>query len=415
MSRRICGLLGEKLSHTYSSEIHAELGDYEYNVYEKTEEELDDFFANGDWDGINVTIPYKKTVMKYCDELSSVARVIGSVNTIVRREDGTLYGDNTDAYGFELLIEMLSVPVSGSKALVLGSGGASLTAVYTLRKLRARSVIVISRTGENNYDNISRHYDADLIINTTPVGMYPDMNRSPLDLSPFKELKGVIDIIYNPARTNLIMQAESLGVPCIGGIRMLVGQAAKSAELFDNVETTRRRVNNIASELTRRKMNIVLVGMPGSGKTRIARSLAQNLGWPMLDTDEMIIQRTGRSPSDIIINDGEPAFRDIEMEIIEDTALTANCIISTGGGCVTRSENYYPLHRNSLVVWIRRDLALLSTEDRPLSQTADISFMYQKRYPMYEYFSDMIVENNGSIEDAVNEIVRASGVEMLED
>ena len=415
MSRRICGLLGEKLSHTYSPEIHAELGDYEYNVYEKTEEELDDFFANGDWDGINVTIPYKKTVMKYCDDLSSVARVIGSVNTIVRREDGTLYGDNTDAYGFELLIEMLSVPVSGSKALVLGSGGASLTAVYTLRKLRARSVIVISRTGENNYDNISRHYDADLIINTTPVGMYPDMNRSPLDLSPFKELKGVIDIIYNPARTNLIMQAESLGVPCIVGIRMLVGQAAKSAELFDNVETTRRRVNNIASELTRRKMNIVLVGMPGSGKTRIARSLAQNLGWPMLDTDEMIIQRTGRSPSDIIINDGEPAFRDIEMEIIEDTALTANCIISTGGGCVTRSENYYPLHRNSLVVWIRRDLALLSTEDRPLSQTADISFMYQKRYPMYEYFSDMIVENNGSIEDAVNEIVRASGVEMLED
>ena len=241
------------------------------------------------------------------------------------------------------------------------------------------------------------------------------MNRSPLDLSPFKELKGVIDIIYNPARTNLIMQAESLGVPCIGGIRMLVGQAAKSAELFDNVETTRRRVNNIASELTRRKMNIVLVGMPGSGKTRIARSLAQNLGWPMLDTDEMIIQRTGRSPSDIIINDGEPAFRDIEMEIIEDTALTANCIISTGGGCITRSENYYPLHRNSLVVWIRRDLALLSTEDRPLSQTADISFMYQKRYPMYEYFSDMIVENNGSIEDAVNEIVRASGVEILED
>lgn len=415
MSRKICGLLGEKLSHTYSPEIHTELGDYEYNVYEKTEEELEDFFANGDWDGINVTIPYKKTVMKYCDELSSVARVIGSVNTIVRREDGTLYGDNTDAYGFELLIEMLNVQVSGSKALVLGSGGASLTAVYTLRKLRARSVIVISRTGENNYDNISRHYDADLIINTTPVGMYPDMNRSPLDLSPFKELKGVIDIIYNPARTNLIMQAESLGVPCIGGIRMLVGQAAKSAELFDNVETTRRRVNNIASELTRRKMNIVLVGMPGSGKTRIARSLAQNLGWPMLDTDEMIIQRTGRSPSDIIINDGEPAFRDIEMEIIEDTALTANCIISTGGGCVTRSENYYPLHRNSLVVWIRRDLALLSTEDRPLSQTADISFMYQKRYPMYEYFSDMIVENNGSIEDAVNEIVRASGVEMLED
>ncbi|MGN0674055.1 MAG: shikimate kinase [Anaerovoracaceae bacterium] len=415
MSRKICGLLGEKLSHTYSPEIHTELGDYEYNVYEKTEEELEDFFANGDWVGINVTIPYKKTVMKYCDELSSVARVIGSVNTIVRREDGTLYGDNTDAYGFELLIEMLNVPVSGAKALVLGSGGASLTAVYTLRKLRARSVIVISRTGENNYDNISRHYDADLIINTTPVGMYPDMNRSPLDLSPFKELKGVIDIIYNPARTNLIMQAESLGVPCIGGIRMLVGQAAKSAELFDNVETTRRRVNNIASELTRRKMNIVLVGMPGSGKTRIARSLAQNLGWPMLDTDEMIIQRTGRSPSDIIINDGESAFRDIEMEIIEDTALTANCIISTGGGCVTRSENYYPLHRNSLVVWIRRDLALLSTEDRPLSQTADISFMYQKRYPMYEYFSDMIVENNGSIEDAVNEIVRASGVEILED
>ena len=414
MANMICGLLGEKLGHTYSPEIHSEFGDYTYNIYEKSADELDDFFACGEWDGLNITIPYKKTVMKYCTALSPVARVIGSVNTIVRLDDGTLYGDNTDAFGFELLLDMIKVPVCGSKALVLGSGGASLTAVYVLRKLRAKSVIVISRSGENNYENIRRHYDADLIINTTPVGMYPDMQASPIDLSKFDKLSGVVDIIYNPTRTNLIMQAEALGIPCIGGIRMLVGQAAKSAELFAGVHITRRMINDVASSITRRKMNLVLVGMPGSGKTRIARSLSDALGWELVDTDEMIIKKTGRSPSDIIMEDGEAAFRAIETEIIEESSQCVNAVISTGGGCVTRRENYMPLHRNSLVVWIKRDIAKLPTDGRPLSQTADLSHMYTRRRPNYEYFSDVVVNNDGTVEKAVNEIIAIAGLSPIQ-
>lgn len=409
MSDIICGLLGEKLGHTFSPAIHSEFGDYQYNIYEKREDELDDFFARRDWDGINVTIPYKKTVMKYCDDLSPVARVIGSVNTIVRRPDGSLFGDNTDAYGFELLLRTINAQVTGCNAIVLGSGGASLTAVYVLRKLRAKSVTVISRSGPDNYDNLEKHYNANIIINTTPVGMYPNTDETPIDLRNFRELTAVVDVIYNPLRTNLIMQAESLGVPCIGGIRMLVGQAARSAEQFTGIRVSEKMVHHIAIKLMKEKMNLILVGMPGSGKTRIARSIAQELGRPLIDTDEEVIKKTGRTPASIITEDGEAAFRAIETEVIKEVCNATSSIISTGGGCVTRDENYAPLHRNGLVVWIKREISYLPTEGRPLSATASLSHMYMTRKPMYERFCDVSIENNGSVEGAVREVLGIVG------
>lgn len=412
MSEPKFGLLGATLSHSYSPLTHSKLGDYEYNLYEKSEEELDDFFANGDWQGINVTIPYKKTVIKYCDEISSIARIIGCVNTIVRRDDGSLYGDNTDAFGFELLLDSINADVAGSKAIVLGSGGASLTAVYVLRKLRARSVTIISRTGENNYKNLDRHYDADYIINATPVGMYPESDAAPLDLKPFRNLKAVVDMVYNPSRTNLVMQAEGLGIPCVGGMRMLVAQAAKSAEQFVGIETSVKKIKDISNSLMMEKMNVSIIGMPGSGKTRIGRNLSRKTGLPFVDTDEMIIQKTGRSSADIITEDGEAAFRKIECEIINEAGNMTGTIISTGGGCVTRNENYRHLHRNGLVVWVKRDLSLLVTKGRPLSETADLSHMYTIRRPMYEYFSDVSVHNDSTIAKVVDEIIAVTGLKM---
>lgn len=404
------GLLGATLAHSYSPLTHSKLGDYEYNLYEKSEAELDDFFANGDWQGINVTIPYKKTVLKYCDELSSIARIIGCVNTIVRREDGTLYGDNTDAFGFELTLDSIHADVAGSKVIVLGSGGASLTAVYVLRKLRARSVTIISRTGENNYENLDRHYDADFIINATPVGMYPESDAAPIDLTPFKNLKAVVDMVYNPSRTNLVMQAEGLGIPCIGGMRMLVAQAAKSAELFIGVDTSIKKIKEIANSLMMDKMNVSIIGMPGSGKTRIGRNLSRKTGLPFYDSDEMIIQKTGRSAADIITQDGEAAFRNIETEILKEVGNKTGSIIATGGGSVTRKDNYRHIHRNGLVVWVKRDLSLLATKGRPLSEMAELSHMYTNRRPLYEYFSDVSVDNDSTIEKVVNEIIAVTGL-----
>ena len=291
-----CGLLGEKLGHSYSPAIHAELADYEYRLYEVAPEKLGEFLTGGGFDGMNVTIPYKKAVIPYCAELSPIAQKLQSVNVLVRREDGTLYGDNADAYGFAGMVRASGIAIEGKKTLVLGSGGASSTVHAVLEEMGARSVTIISRKGEDNYNNLDRHADAEVIVNTTPVGMYPNCGVSPVDLSLFPKLEGVLDIVYNPARTAFVLQAEKLGIPYMSGLYMLVAQAKRTAEVFENRDIPDSETERIWKKLSLEMQNIVLIGMPGSGKSTVAARLAEALDrivfWLKRDIDQL--PREGR-------------------------------------------------------------------------------------------------------------------------
>ena len=400
-----CGLLGEKLGHSYSPQIHAELADYEYRLYEKAPDEVEDFVRRGDWHGLNVTIPYKKTVIPFCDELSETARAIGSVNTLLKRPDGTIFGDNTDAFGFEtLLTQTLKADISGWKALVLGTGGASVTVCAMLRK-RGAQVVPISRSGKDNYTNLEWHRDAKLLVNTTPVGMYPKNGTSLVDLGVFPKLEAVLDVVYNPARTALLLQAEKRGIPCAGGLTMLVAQAKRSSEIFLGHALPDGEIARIAWQLARQMQNVILIGMPGSGKSTVGRLLAEKLGRPLLEADKELEKTAGMSIPVIFANEGEAGFRRRETRILSELGKQSGTVISTGGGCVTREENYPLLHQNGVIVWIRRDLNSLAREGRPLSLNADLSAMYAVRAPLYEHFADFTVENDGNAEDTVNSIL----------
>ena len=400
-----CGLLGKKLGHSYSPAIHAMLsGSYTYGLFEKEEAELPAFLRSGDWDGLNVTIPYKKTVIPYLDGLSETARAIGSVNTIVRREDGSLYGDNTDYDGFLETLRYMCIEPAGQKVLVLGSGGASAMACYALKGLGAEPV-VISRSGENNYGNLHLHADAELLVNTTPVGMFPDNGKSPISLELFPELSCVVDFVYNPMRTKLILEAEELDIPHVNGLRMLVGQARRAAEIFTGKSIPLSETGRIMGLLERNMQNAVLIGMPGCGKSTLARLLGKALGREVLETDAMIEERTGRSIPDIIRQDGEDAFRRLETEALAEAGKQSGKVISTGGGCITRAENYELLYQNGVIIWIERALPLLAREGRPLSEGADLAEMYRRRAPFYDMFADFRIENNGTPEETLSEIL----------
>lgn len=398
-----CGLLGKKLGHSYSPAIHKRLGDYEYLLYEKTEEELEDFLLNGSWHGLNVTIPYKKAVVPFCSELSETAKKTGSVNTLVRRKDGTIYGDNTDVYGFEALVKKNNVAVEGKKVLVLGSGGASTAVCAALERLGAKPV-VISRSGENNYENLERHSDAAVIVNTTPVGMYPDNLRSPLDLNAFKALAAVLDAVYNPALTGILLQAEKMGISQANGLYMLVAQAVRSSEKFTETTINDAIIDKITEELAAQMKNIVLIGMPGCGKSSIAEKLGEKLARPVADSDAEIVKQAGCDIPKIFAEQGEESFRKYETEVLTDLGKASGTILSTGGGCVTREENYERLHQNGTIFWIRRDEEKLAREGRPLS-TGNLSAMYAVRKPLYERFADYVIENDGTVEEAAEKVI----------
>lgn len=404
-----CGVLGEKLGHSYSPQIHAMLAGYEYQLYEKAPGELEDFLRNGSWDGLNVTIPYKKTVLPYCTELSETARRIGSVNTLVRLPDGGLYGDNTDAYGFERLVRRSGITAKGKKALVLGSGGASVTVCDVLRSLGAASVTVISRGGEDNYGNLDRHADAQLIVNTTPVGMYPNTGASPVDLRAFPRCEGVLDVVYNPARTALMLQAEALGIPHASGLYMLVAQAKRSSELFTGAQIADGEIDRIEAALSASMQNIVLVGMPGSGKSSIAAALGARLDRPVYEADAEIEALSGREIPQIFAEGGEKDFRALETQVLAELGKKSGAVLSTGGGCVTRAENYPLLHQNGRIFWIRRDTALLPKDGRPISLRSDLAQLFETRRPSYEAFSDVEIRNDGTIEEAVEKILEVLG------
>ena len=400
-----CGLLGQKLVHSYSPQIHNELGNYSYELFEVEPEKLEEFLLQGTFTGINVTIPYKKAVIPYCTTLSTIAQKIGAVNTIVRCKDGTLHGHNTDYFGFHSMLEMSGLSVTGKKVLVLGSGGASVTVTAVLKESGA-NVIVISRSGVNNYTNLHLHHDASVIVNTTPVGMYPNTGVSPLDLSDFPTIEGVLDVIYNPARTQLLLDAEKRGLVTMNGLWMLVAQAKESAELFMQQQIPNSAINPIYEKLSKQMANIVLIGMPGSGKTTIGKLLAQHLNRVFIDIDAAIEETANMPIPAIFETHGEDAFRELETAIIAKYGKCSSLVISTGGGCVTKYHNYPLLHQNSTIYCIERSLDQLATEGRPLSANSSLAEMFHTRQPLYKSFADCFIQNNASPMDAVNQILK---------
>ncbi|MBR6676794.1 MAG: shikimate kinase [Clostridia bacterium] len=389
------GLLGEHLPHSYSPLIHSMLGDYEYSLIEKAPHQVEDFIKNGDFKGINVTIPYKKTVIPYLDCLSTRAQRIGSVNVVVRRDDGTLFGDNSDYGGFLSLVKASGIRIAGKKVLVLGSGGASLTVQAVLSDLNAGSVIVISRSGEDNYENISKHSDADVIVNTTPVGMYPNCGESPVSLSAFTKLSGVLDLIYNPQKTALILEAERRKVKAMGGLHMLVAQAVLASGMFFNKRMDERLISTVEKKVAAMMKNVTLIGMPGCGKSTIGKRLAALTGRRFVDIDAEIVKHAGKTIPEIFASEGEDEFRRLETLVTEKFTKESGCIISCGGGIVTREENRDLLRQNSTVVFISRNIEMLATKGRPLSATSSAEDLWKQRGPMYKAWSDVKILNLG--------------------
>lgn len=393
------GLLGRKLGHSYSPMIFDLMGGYRYDLFEREPEDIEELLKNGDFDGINVTIPYKKEVLQYLDEIDPLAKRLGAVNTIVKR-DGKLFGYNSDYFGFRSLVYRTKIDVSGRKVLVLGSGGASATVCAVLEDLGANAV-VISRSGENNYDNLHLHQDACVIVNTTPLGMYPGNGISPLDISRFPELEGVLDLIYNPARTQLLLDCEKYGIPGWNGLWMLVAQAKKSAEWFMNTQLPDSLISDIHFKLRDRMENITLIGMAGCGKSTIGRHLAKETFKTFVDADAEVEQLAGKTIPEIFSEDGEEEFRRLETEVLSALGKQSGLVIATGGGCVTRERNYPLLHQNSRILWIRRCPAKLPTKGRPLSQKTSPAKLYEERMPLYKLFADAAIDNDGTQGEAL--------------
>lgn len=399
------GLLGEHLPHSFSPQIHMCLGNEDYHLFETAPENLEKFLTSGKFKGINVTIPYKKAVIPFLDEISAEARKIGAVNTIAVR-DGKLCGDNTDYFGFKYMVEKSGITVKDKKALVLGSGGASLTVQTVLRDMGAMDVLVVSRNGEINYTNIYDNTDTDIIVNTTPVGMYPDNMNSPVDLSKFPRLCGVLDVVYNPLKTRLVMEAEKMGIPASAGLSMLVAQAKKAHEIFFNTVIDDDVCEKIEKILRLQMSNIVLIGMAGCGKSTIGKILSQKLGKEFADTDEMIEKAEERSIPQIIERMGEDFFRCCENLAVNIVGKEKSQIIATGGGIITRPENYMPLNQNGIIVFINRDGDKLPTRGRPLSQMYGVKALYEKRMPLYKQFAHIEVDGNGTPDQVADQIIK---------
>ncbi|MBE6936565.1 MAG: shikimate kinase [Ruminococcaceae bacterium] len=401
----IYGLLGKTLRHSYSKIIHEWMADYTYDLYETPEEGLRDLIFRPDAGGFNVTIPYKQTVIPFCDRLSPSAQAIGSVNTLYRDAEGRLVGDNTDYYGFSYMARRAGISFAGRKVVILGSGGTSLTARRVAADQGAREIVIVSRSGENHYENLSRHSDAEILINTTPVGMYPHNEGKLINLADFPRCVGVLDVIYNPHRTNLILDAEAAGIPASGGLPMLVAQAAPAVGHFSGKEIDEAMIEDVLSRLTRQMCNLVLVGMPGCGKSTVGELLAAETGRCFVDTDALIVERAGCSIPEIFARDGEAAFRDLEAQVVADTARESGLIVATGGGVLLREENRRALRQNSRVIFLERALSQLPSAGRPISQSRPIEEIYAERLPLYRAAADAIIANDGTPEETVRRIL----------
>lgn len=400
------GLIGEKLGHSYSKEIHNLIADYGYELREVKREELGAFMTERAFSGINVTIPYKKSVMDYLDVISDDAKKIGAVNTVVNR-DGKLYGYNTDFYGLKALLIHNGVSVRNKKVLILGSGGTSDTAYNVVTGLNAKEAIKVSRTKKDGfvtYDEAARlHSDADVIINATPVGMYPDDDGVPVNIGLFPSLSAVIDAIYHPLRTNLVSDAENRGIKACGGLYMLVAQAVYAAALFENKKPDENLIDDVYGKILNDKRNIVLIGMPSSGKTTIGKALAARMGKRFADTDELIVGTTGKSIPEIFEKEGEKVFREIEKKVICDIAVNDGTVIATGGGVILDEKNVLALKRNGVIVYLDRKIDnLIATDSRPLSSNVDdLKKLYDKRKPLYEKYAEITIDDNDDVATVV--------------
>ena len=420
------GLIGENLSHSYSKIIHENFGLYKYSLCNMSLSELEFFLKGKNFKGVNITIPYKKTAMLFCDDLDAVAKKTGSVNTLIVDMNNNIIGYNTDYYGLKYTIERFNISLKNKKVLILGSGGTCATAKALSVDLQAKEVLVASRDGVINYNNIYNYSDVDIIINTTPVGMYPNNQKKLIDVAKFKNLSGLIDVIYNPFYTGLMIDAKKLDVPVAGGLPMLVAQATASAEIFKNAESKNNFKNNFKDsfkfnlkdnltdnliEETIKKLfaelsNIVFVGMPGSGKTTIGKIIAKKLKKRFVDTDLEIEKIHKTKIPEIFKNLGEEEFRKTESDVLKKFGKMNNLVISTGGGAVMNPENYYYLAQNSRIYWLNRDLNLLETKGRPLSKNlAKLKNIYQVRKFSYQTFSDKIIDNNNYIENTTQQII----------
>lgn len=400
------GLIGEKLGHSYSQMIHARLADYRYELKEVAPERLDAFIEARNFRGLNVTIPYKQAVMKHCAELSPEAMEVGSVNMLIVRPDGSLFGHNTDIDGFIYMLRRGEIDPAGAKAVILGSGGTSLTARAALTRLGAREIVTVSRKGPVDYAALyAEHADAEILVNATPVGMYPKNGASPVELDRLPKVRGVADVIYNPEKTALILAAQAKGIPAVSGLSMLVAQAREAAELFAGHAIPAGRVEDIVSEIGAQTLNLILVGMPGCGKSTLGQAVAAALQREFVDCDAEIVRRAGKSIPEIFAQDGEGAFRALESSVLADVCRGHGLVISTGGGAVLRAENRDAMRQNGRVCLIRRALALLPRDGRPLSASEDaVARLWEARRAAYETAADFPVENDGTVEEAAEKI-----------
>ncbi len=397
---KLC-LIGERVSQSYSKEIHNIMG-LDYSLVSLKKEELENFVTSDNYNGFNVTMPYKKDVIKYLHYVDPYALEIGAVN-VVNVRGGKRYGYNTDFMGMEYMIKRKGVSVDGKNVLVLGSGGASNCAVALMKKLNAGSVTVVGRTLKTNYQNCYELKNTQIIINTTPVGMVPDLLGSPIDLSKFPSLEAFFDAVYNPQRTTLVKQAIKLNLKCSGGVPMLVEQALCGEDIWLNSSHTSEDSEKMILEIVKRKLNVALTGMPGSGKTTVGKALATALNREFYDVDLVIEEKTGRTPSQIILEEGENRFREIESEVVFELSKKSSAVIALGGGSLLREVNREYLSRNSVTVYLKRDLESLITDNRPLSKSVGVKALYEQRKPIYES-ADITVENV-TVDKAVKEII----------
>lgn len=400
-----CGLVGKNLTHSYSKLIHGKLGSYKYELCSVCPQELENLIKSKNFIGLNVTMPYKKNVMKYCEELDGIAQKIGSVNTLAF-ENGALKGFNTDYFGLSYALNRSGISLKNKKVIIMGNGGVSATVQVLARDLGAREVLVCSSRSDFNYKNIYGRSDAEIIINATPVGMYPHSEEKLINITKFKNLSGFADLIYNPFYTRLMLDAKKMGADVCGGLAMLVAQAKASSEIFMKVKLKDDLIEKIIKEIYFKMANIVLIGMPGSGKTAIGKVLAEKIGKKFIDSDFEIEKLCGLSIPKIFEIKGESEFRKLENDILKKICQKTGAVLSVGGGAVLTQDAYEILKQNAEIYQIKRDLNLLEMSGRPLSKSkAEVEKIYKKRKPIYEKFQNGAIENDGSIENAAQKIL----------
>ncbi len=404
MKNQKFGLIGKTLKHSYSKRVHGVFSDYDYELYELSEDKLKEF-VDSDVVGFNVTIPYKREIIKYLDVVDGEALDIGAVNTVVKK-NGKIYGYNTDSFGMEYALNRSGISLCDKTVMILGSGGTSQTATSVCKRLGAKKIIIVSRGGEINYQNYHEQKEVQVIINTTPVGMYPRTEESPIDLDGFENLIGVMDVIFNPSITKLLYMAKQKGIKTCGGLAMLVAQAKRAAELFTGESIIDEKIEKAIREIEREEKNILLIGMPGSGKTTVGKELAKRLNREFIDTDLLIEQKANMPIKEIFSNFGEEKFRELETETIKEVGKLSNKVIATGGGIIKREENHFYLSRNSKVFYIKRKIENLATSDRPLSKDLSaVEKLYKERKSLYEGLCNVVIENDSDLDSAIKGVI----------